>query len=89
MKTQSIIRVGLKTKDPEGNAKVIPVERFRVIGRYNEVTGESWQVGSTSVALMYALRVQLAGLPIDDDVIYGCDVEHGLGLLVHTSEVVW
>lgn len=50
--------------------------------------GTSWmaQVGNPA-CLNYAVRVGLAGLPVDNDVVYG-KTPDGLGHLVHVSEIV-
>ena len=48
---------------------------------------KSWKVSDGNpTALNYALRIALAGIPLDDRVVYG--KIDGLGFLVHESELI-
>jgi hypothetical protein len=58
---------------------------YRVEDWWINAAGESWTVSQTPAAYNYALRSSAAGLPIDDDVLYG--KVGGFGLLVHISEI--
>lgn len=54
---------------------------------WDRLSGKSWTVVSSNhAALDYALRSVVAGLPLDDEVVYGKD-EHDQGLLLHVSEL--
>ncbi|MEV4197058.1 hypothetical protein [Micromonospora globbae] len=53
---------------------------------WQNVYGESWTTANGNpAALTYALRAGMAGLPADDEVLYG--KVDGLGHLVHVSEI--
>ena len=73
----------LKCKpDPDGlNGKEFVVEDY-----WENITGESWMKCNGNPACMkYAMRAALAGLPTDNNVVYGkvgC-----FGHLVHVSEL--
>ena len=59
---------------------------YRVEDYWINVSGGSWMdaVGNPA-ALNYAMRSATAGLPIDDNVLYG--KIGGLGFLIHESEL--
>lgn len=60
-------------------------EPFRVEDWWDRVSGGSWKTAAGNfAALGYTMRN--ASLPLDDEVLYGKD-SHGLGHLVHVSEV--
>jgi hypothetical protein len=62
-------------------------EPIRVEDWWDRVSGGSWtSADGNPAALDYAVRAALAGLPIDDQVLYGKD-SHGFGHLLHVSEV--
>lgn len=62
-------------------------EQIRVEDWWDRVSGGSWMAAEGNpAALKYAMRSGLAGLPIDNKVLYGKD-SHGLGHLLHVSEV--
>ena len=53
----------------------------------DRVFGQSWQaMQGHPAALAYAVRAAAAGLPLDNDVVYG-KTPDGLGHLVHVSEL--
>ncbi|MFI6819764.1 hypothetical protein ACIBJE_02280 [Micromonospora sp. NPDC050187] len=59
---------------------------YRVEDWWINVAGISWMVAEGNpAALTYAIRSACAGLPTDDEVLYG-KVGH-LGHLVHVSEI--
>lgn len=59
---------------------------YHVEGYWDDVTGGSWMHANGNVAaLNYALRAGHAGLPADDDVLYG--KIGALGVLIHVSEI--
>lgn len=63
------------------------IEDFEVEDWWDHLTGKSWMISSGNFAAMnYAMRSGFAGLPTDDEVVYG----HigALGYLVHVSEFV-
>lgn len=63
------------------------VESYEVEGYWDEITGKSWAVSDGNpAAIKYAMRSGLAGLPLDDDVLYG--KIGAFGHLVHVSEVL-
>lgn len=50
------------------------------------VAGQSWMNATGNPACLgYAMRSAAAGLPLDDEVVYG--KVNGLGYLVHVSEL--
>lgn len=53
----------------------------------DRVFGQSWQImGGHPASLKYAMRSAMAGLPLDNEVVYGKD-QYGRGRLVHVSEI--
>lgn len=53
---------------------------------WDRLTGQSWLTSEGNpAAVKYAVRSGLAGIPVDDDVVYG--KADGLGHLVHVSEL--
>lgn len=62
-------------------------EAIRIEDWWDRVAGGSWMdANGNPAALVYAMRSGLAGLPIDDKVLYGKDCQ-GFGHLLHVSEV--
>ncbi|WP_029931043.1 hypothetical protein [Nocardia otitidiscaviarum] len=60
---------------------------YRVEDWWDRVAGMSWlDADGNPAALEYAVRAGLAGMPLDDAVLYGKDPA-GFGRLVHLSEV--
>lgn len=60
---------------------------YRVEDWWIRATGKSWMYSDGNPAAMgYGIRSGLAGLPINDDVVYG-HTPDGLGHLVHISEI--
>jgi hypothetical protein len=58
---------------------------FRIEDWWINVAGGSWMFADGNPAAMrYGIRAGLAGLPVDDEVLYG--KVNGLGYLVHVSE---
>lgn len=54
---------------------------------WDTLTGKSWMYSDGNpAAIVYAMRSGMAGLPTDDEVVYG--KVGGFGHLVHTSELV-
>ncbi len=52
------------------------------------VFGKSWMFcDGNPAALKYAIRSSMAGLPLDNEVVYGKDARTGLGHIVHISEL--
>lgn len=81
----STVKLKNDIKDPY--AGLIPAgSNYNVEDYWINVAGMSWMdaVGNPA-ALNYALRSTLAGLPMNDDVLYG--KIQGLGFLIHTSEI--
>ncbi|MFC9432785.1 hypothetical protein [Nocardia sp. NPDC057030] len=63
-------------------------ESLRIEDWWDRVSGGSWMFADGNpAALKYAIRSGLAGLPIDNDVVYGKD-DSGFGQLIHVSEVL-
>lgn len=53
---------------------------------WDRVSGTSWTISDRNpAALQYGIRIGLAGLPLDDEVVYG--KVGGYGRLVHVSEL--
>jgi hypothetical protein len=69
-------------QEPSGE----PVE-FVVEDWYDRVTGRSWtEAKGNPAAMIYGFRAGMAGLPTDDEVVYG---KLGWqGMLVHVSEIL-
>lgn len=62
-------------------------ETIRIEDWWDRLSGGSWMFADGNpAALKYAMRAGLAGLPIDDQVLYGKDA-HDMGHLIHVSEV--
>lgn len=60
---------------------------FFVEGWWDVLTGGSWgDADGNPAALIYAIRAGMAGLPWDDEVVYGS--VGGLGVLVHVTEII-
>lgn len=54
---------------------------------WDRVYGQSWMFAEGNpAALLYAIRSSVAGLPTDDDVVYG-KTARGRGYLLHVSEL--
>ena len=67
-------------------AKVFDSDVISVEDYWDRVYGKSWQVSDYNPAAMaYGMRNGMAGLPLDDEVVYG--KIDGLGHLVHVSEL--
>lgn len=59
---------------------------YRVEDWNDRVFGQSWMdMTGHPASLVYAMRSAVAGLPLDNDVVYG-KIGH-LGHLIHTSEL--
>lgn len=59
---------------------------YHIEGYWDEITGTSWMFSDGNpAALNYAMRAAVAGLPIDNDVLYG--KIGAFGFLIHRSEV--
>ena len=59
---------------------------YRVEDYWDRITGGSWMdANGNPAALIYAVRGATAGLPLDDEVLYG--KIGSFGALVHVSEV--
>jgi hypothetical protein len=68
------------------DAKGIDSETIRVEDYWDRVTGQSWMFASGNPsALKYAVRAGVAGIPADDEVVYG--KVDGFGHIVHVSEL--
>lgn len=68
------------------NVSSAGVESYEVEGYWDEITGQSWMFSDGNPAAMkYGIRSGLAGLPLDDNVLYG--KIGAFGHLVHVSEV--
>jgi hypothetical protein len=62
------------------------VHTFHVEDWWDKMTGGSWMDANGNPAAMnYAIRSGFAGLPLDNEVLYG--KVGGLGYLVHVSEI--
>lgn len=60
---------------------------FRIEDWNDRVFGQSWEVmAGHPASLGYALRAAQAGLPLDNEVVYGKDAD-GIGHLVHVNEI--
>jgi hypothetical protein len=63
--------------------------RFIIEDWQSNVFGKSWMFcDGNPAALQYAVRLVMAGLPIDNNVVYGHSAETGLGHIIHVSEIV-
>jgi hypothetical protein len=59
---------------------------YHIEDYWDQVYGGSWMMATGNpAALLYAIRSLKAGLPIDDEVVYG--KVDGLGYIVHVSEL--
>lgn len=74
-------------KSVETNLDTLPEgSLFQVEDYWDRITGGSWMnAEGNPAALVYAVRSAIAGLPTDNEVVYG--KAHGLGVLVHVSEL--
>jgi hypothetical protein len=81
-KAGQVVTVKLKGGDPDR----INGQKYRLEDWWDRVTGGSWMnaVGNPA-AIKYAMRNGFAGLPLDDEVVYG--KVDGLGHLLHVSEL--
>ena len=72
--------------DLQTNPPVAKGSEFHVEDWWDRVAGKSWQICDGNIAcLIYAARSATAGIPMDDEVVYG---KVGLlGHLVHVSEI--
>lgn len=62
-------------------------EQIRIEDWWDRVAGGSWMTAAGNpAARKYAMRSGFAGLPTDDQVLYGKD-SYGLGHLLHVNEV--
>lgn len=62
--------------------------RFVVEDWWDRLGAGSWMYADGNFAAMhYAVRGGLLDLPLDDEVVYGKD-EHGLGHILHVTELV-
>lgn len=78
--TTVMVRLSKHRQIPEG-----PHE-YRLEDWWDHATGKSWNPpGSNPAALVYSLRRADAGLPIDDEVVYG--KVGSFGHLAHISEI--
>jgi len=60
---------------------------LRVEDWFDRLEGKSWKECTSRIGVMiYEIRVEMYGLPNDDEVLYG-HTENGLGHLVHISEI--
>jgi hypothetical protein len=69
-----------------GETVLVYDDSFQVEDWWDRFYGKSWMVSEGNIAAyQYAIRSALAGLPIDDEVVYGKigDFDH----LVHVSEL--
>lgn len=63
------------------------VESYEVEAYWDDLTGKSWMFSDGNpAALKYAVRSGVAGLPLDNEVLYG--KIGAFGHLVHVSEVI-
>jgi hypothetical protein len=63
------------------------VQEYCVDDWWDKLTGGSWmQADGNPAALMYAMRSGVAGLPVDNEVVYG--KVGAFGHLAHVSEIV-
>jgi hypothetical protein len=53
---------------------------------WDRLTGESWMLEHTPIAVDYGLRRRATQLPVDDEVLY-VKTQSGHGHLVHTCEI--
>lgn len=66
--------------------QVVPGAKFVVEDYWDRIGGKSvWLTTGNFAAMNYALRNQTAGLPMDEEVVYG--KINGLGHIVHVSEI--
>lgn len=62
------------------------VQEYVIEDWWDRLTGGSWMYADGNpAAMIYGVRAGLAGLPFDDEVVYG--KIGGMGHLVHTSEL--
>ena len=60
---------------------------FIVEDWWDKLSGKSWMFCDGNPAcLVYVIRCGLAGVPLDDEVLYG-KTDNGLGHLAHVSEI--
>lgn len=80
------VKLAKDVKDPFAGVQPAGSD-YRVEDYWINVTGKSWMFSDGNPAAMnYGIRSGMAGLPIDDKVLYG-KIGH-LGFLVHESELV-
>lgn len=79
------VKINDTGKDATQSA-VVPGAEYRVEDYWDKVTGKSWMNSDGNPAAMqYAMRSAIAGLPLDDEVVYG--KIGAFGHLVHVSEL--
>ena len=62
--------------------------QFIVEDWQSSVFGKSWMFcDGNPAALNYAIRAAFAGLPVDNNVVYGHDANTRLGYIIHVSEL--
>lgn len=77
------VTLNLKSKDAPD---IATGSEFRVEDYWDKITGGSWMTAQGNpAALKFAMRSGLAGLPLDDEVVYGKVGPYGH--LVHVSEL--
>jgi hypothetical protein len=79
--------VKLRCKNTDGSAQELDGQDFEVEDWWINVAGRSWMFCDGNPAcLIFAMRSAAAGLPTDNEVIYG--KVGAYGHLVHESEIV-
>jgi hypothetical protein len=79
------VRIREGVTDPMKGLVVAGAE-YHIEDLWIKVAGQSWMDSDGNpAAMLYGIRSGLAGLPIDNDVLYG--KISGLGCLVHVSEI--
>lgn len=75
-----------KTVKIRADVAVLGGQEYRVEDWWINVAGGSWMdANGNPAALQYAARSGFAGLPLDNEVLYG--KVDGLGYIVHISEI--
>ncbi|MFH9011199.1 hypothetical protein ACH4C6_07465 [Streptomyces sp. NPDC017943] len=75
------------TVDAELHMTVPGPHQFVIEDWADRVFGQSWMsMNGNPAALIYAMRSATAGLPMDDEVVYGKSLS-GRGHLVHVREI--
>ena len=89
---RKVVKVELKSPIASGfDAGKTTIERFEIEDWFDTLGGKSWMDAEGNwAALGYAMRSGFSQgrIPVDDEVVYGHNLDSGMGHAVHVSELV-